>query len=186
MRVKPIIFNTQMVQAILSGEKHYTRRVIKYDTKSLLSSPYHESHPEVSDKHIVGKLCIPPYRVGDILYVRESFNPGEQRILYRADCPNAKDLKWTPAIYMPKTAARLWLKVTSIRVERLREITEDGAIAEGMQGNTSPQDKQIPAVERFSSLWDTTISKSVLDQYGWLANPWVWVIGFKVTQKPSS
>ncbi|MGM9936620.1 MAG: hypothetical protein ACI38A_04695 [Candidatus Ornithomonoglobus sp.] len=71
---KPILFNTEMVRAILDGRKTVTRRVIKHDTDAILNSPYRKEHPKVSDKQIIGKLCLPPYNVGDILYVRETWH----------------------------------------------------------------------------------------------------------------
>lgn len=94
-----------------------------------------------------------------------------------------KRLKWHPSIHMPKEAARIWLKCTDVRVERLQEITEIGATKEGCVydveyalGNT--------AKGHFKKLWDSTIKKSALDTYGWNANPWVWVIEFERCEKP--
>lgn len=72
MSIKPILFNTDMVRAILDGRKTVTRRVVKHDVNAILNSPYHKEHPEVEDKQIISKLCMSPYQPGDILYVRES------------------------------------------------------------------------------------------------------------------
>lgn len=87
---------------------------------------------------------------------------------------------------MPKEAARIWLKVTNVRVEQLQDITEDGAEAEGVIDNRgfihSPEneyDRIYTAREHFIEIWDRTIKKSDLDSYGWDANPWVWVIEFE-------
>ena len=92
---------------------------------------------------------------------------------------------------MPKEAARIWLKVTDVRVERLQDITEDGAEAEGAMDNRgfihSPEneyDRIYTAREHFIGIWDRTIKKSDLDRYGWDANPYVWVIEFERCEKP--
>ena len=85
--------------------------------------------------------------------------------------------KWKPSIYMPKDAARIWLKVTDVRVERLQDMTDDDAEAEGCFDYTS-------TALGFFDVWDSTIKKSDLDRYGWNANPWVWVIKFERCEKP--
>lgn len=229
MAIKPILFNTEMVRAILDGRKSCTRRLVKNDVEAVLNSPYHKAHPEVEDKQIISKLCNPPYQPGDILYIRETWawcpcwdcgldveeigcgHEEEQRYndekkehgcyIYRASCADNEYPSvdtWHPSIHMPKEAARIWLKVTDVRVERLHEITEDGALREGAQGircdhaglgvygctdcmNTGWIEP--PQVE-FMQIWDSTIKKSDLDIYGWDANPWVWVIEFERCEKP--
>ncbi len=218
MAIKPILFNTEMVRAILEGKKTCTRRLVKHDVESILNSPYHKKHPEVEDRQIISKLCQPPYQPGDILYVRETFawcpcwDCGFDTIpdgcrhpviydskkrehgcyMYRASCedneyPSADT--WHPSIHMPKEAARIWLKVTNVRVERLQEISEDGAKAEGANfkngKNVGFEEKMNrTAIERFTEIWNSTIKKSDLDRYGWDANPWVWVIEFERCEKP--
>lgn len=223
MSEKPILFNTEMVRAILGGRKTCTRRLIKHNVDAVLNSPYHKKHPEVEDKQIISKLCLPPYQPGDILYVRETWawcpcwdcmddavqgrcEYGEHRIydgkkghgcyMYRASCedneyPTADT--WHPSIHMPKDAARIWLNVTEVRVERLQEITEDGAILEGAIDNRgfihAPDDEYNTihsAKEHFIDIWNSTIKKSDFDRYGWDANPWVWVITFEPCEKPNS
>lgn len=94
--------------------------------------------------------------------------------------------EWKQSLFMPKEAARIWLKVTNVRVEQLQDITEDGAEAEGVIDNRgfihSPEneyDRIYTAREHFIEIWDRTIKKSDLDSYGWDANPWVWVIEFE-------
>lgn len=92
--------------------------------------------------------------------------------------------KWKPSIYMPKEAARIFLKVTDVRAERLHEIDDEGAKAEGSNfkngKNVGFEEKmKRSAVDRFAEIWDSTIKKSDLDRYGWEANPWVWVIEFE-------
>ena len=223
MSEKPILFNTEMVRAILDGRKTCTRRLIKHNVDAMLNSPYHKGHPEVEDKQIISKLCLPPYQPGDVLYVRKTWawcpcwdcmedavqgrcEYGEHRIyhdgkkehgcyMYRASCkdneyPTADT--WHPSIHMPKDAARIWLKVTEVRVERLQEITEDGAILEGAIDNRgfihAPDDEYNTihsAKEHFIDIWNSTIKKLDFDRYGWDANPWVWVIAFEPCEKPS-
>lgn len=202
--MKPILFNTEMVRAILDGRKSCTRRIVKHDVEAILNSPYHKEHPEVEDEQIISKLCIPPYQPGDILYVRETFIQAAANIFwYKADDKlwMSKDLLWKPSIHMPKKAARIWLKVTDVRVERLQEITEEQACMEG----TDPWDEACyenngwhptlsdpdsggdpNMIDGFHKLWNSTIKESDLDRYGWNANPWVWVIEFERCDKPES
>lgn len=199
MATKPILFNTQMVRAILDGRKTCTRRIVK---------PQPTAH--------YGMQCIkPPYQPGDILYVRETWSlrfDGE-KYFYRADKNTSReekrlldynDVKWRPSIHMPKEAARIWLKVTNVRVERLQEITEAQTEEEGflftppclhrtgenycdIDGSCGSKIKycDMSAGELFGKvLWDSTIKKSDIDIYGWDANPWVWVIEFERCEKP--
>ena len=199
MATKPILFNTQMVRAILDGRKTCTRRIVK---------PQPTAH--------YGVQCIkPPYQPGDILYVRETWSlrfDGE-KYFYKADKNTSReekrlldynDVKWRPSIHMPKEAARIWLKVTNVRVERLQEITEAQTEEEGflftppclhrtgenycdIDGPCGSKIKycDMSAGELFGKvLWDSTIKKSDIDIYGWDVNPWVWVIEFERCEKP--
>ena len=143
-----------------------------------------------------------PYQPGDILYVRETwehfeccccegdehgncYREPQQSVLnkrcgcymYRATDEIYGDARWHPSIHMPKEAARIWLKVTDVRVERLQDMTDDDAEAEGCFDYTS-------TALGFPDVWDSTIKKSDLDSYGWDANPWVWVIEFERCEKP--
>lgn len=129
------------------------------------------------------RMWIPPYHTDDILYVRETYKrnmDGYSGIdfggyIYKADCKrNFKDNynPWKPSIHMPKEAARIFLKVTDVRVERLQDITDEQAEKEGCNDYTS-------TALGFCYLWDSTIKKSDIDRYGWDANPWVWVIEFE-------
>lgn len=228
MAIKPILFNTDMVQAILNGRKTVTRRLVKHDVDAILNSPYHKEHPEVEDKQIISKLCMTPYQPGDILYVRETWgicnlNDDENiaYIVYKASeneedegyrevrLPNDKFEKmydsmaenspdWRPSIHMPKEAARIWLKVKNVRVERLKDMTDKDALKEGAQGvkcdhaglgaygctdcmNTGWLE---PPILEFMGIWNSTIKKSDIDRYGWDASPWVWVIEFERCEKP--
>lgn len=197
MSTKPILFNTEMVRTILGGRKTCTRRLIKHNVDAMLNSPYHKEHPEVEDKQIISKLCLPPYQPGDVLYVRETWSEWTGGYVYKAwNSPFPQtgaylEEKWHPSIHMPKDAARIWLKVTEVRVERLQDITEDGAILEGAIDNRgfihAPDDEYNhihSAKEHFMNIWNSTIKKSDLDRYGWDANPWVWVITFEPCEKP--
>lgn len=195
MAIKPILFNTEMVRAILDGRKSCTRRVIKHNVDAILNSPYHMEHPEVEDAWLIKKLCRPPYEPGDILYVRETWcglpvnEAGHMRghtiYYYKADGelrPKGWRGTWHPSIHMPKEAARIWLKVTDVRVERLQKITEVQAQAEGC--NSGLLTGACTARGQFEDLWNTTIKKSDIDRYGWQANPHVWVIQFEQCEKP--
>ena len=183
MSEKPILFNTEMVRAILDGRKSCTRRIIKQDVDAMLNSPFHKEHPEVTDAQIINKLCHAPYQIGDILYVRETWSEWEDGYVYKAwnePFPQPGEfpaMKWHPSIHMPREAARIWLKVTDVRVERLQDMTDDDAEAEGCFDYTS-------TALGFPDVWDSTIKGSDLDRYGWDANPWVWVIEFERCEKP--
>ena len=188
MTIKPILFNTEMVRAILDGRKSVTRRVVKHDTNEILNSPYHKKHPEVEDKQIISKLCMPPYQTEDVLYVRETWclRYDGEKYFYKADKNTQLEEKqlvdydhvsWKASIHMPKEAARIWLKVKGVRVERLQDITDEQAEKEGCNDYTS-------TALGFSYLWDSTIKRTEIDRYGWDANPWVWVIDFEQCEKP--
>ncbi|MFR2103904.1 MAG: hypothetical protein ACLS4R_04400 [Roseburia inulinivorans] len=223
MAIKPILFNTEMVQAILDGRKNCTRRMVKPqpDEKHTYPLGFVTDSTEKKEVGCFGfgineyggsiKYANPQYQPGDILYVRETWErfecwncDGDERgncpkepkksvldktcgcYMYRATDEISGDAKWHPSIHMPKEAARIWLKVTNVRVEQLQDITEDGAEAEGVIDNRgfihSPEneyDRIYTAREHFIEIWDRTIKKSDLDSYGWDANPWVWVIEFE-------
>ena len=208
MAIKPILFNTEMVRAILDGRKSCTRRIVKHDVEAILNSPYHKEHPEVEDEQIISKLCIPPYQPGDILYVRETWQylyelDGNEQVVedtgkyyYAATDTIPFDtyvdasgvtherVPWRPSIHMPKEAARIWLKVTNVRVERLQEITPQGAWKEGARCSClHPVPDCAGNKTAFVNIWNSTIKKSDIDRYGWDANPWVWVIEFEC-EKP--
>ena len=203
MAIKPILFNTDMVRAILDGRKTCTRRVVKPQWEECPHCKY------VHNEYIYDKLAgnvycarcgyplVPerkaPYQPGDILYVRETWYKRLEGYMYRADYSdtekfyrNGKEIKmkWHTSIHMPKEAARIWLKVTDVRVERLQDITEDGAKAEGANWkngkNVGWEEKmRRTAVERFAEIWESTIKKADKHIHGWNANPWVWVIEFE-------
>lgn len=198
-RVLPVLFNTDMVRAILDGRKTVTRRLIKHDVDAILNSPYHKEHHEVEDKQIISKLCMPPYQPGDILYIRETWcrNPNYKEYYYKTRPSGIPPygLKWKPSIHMPKEAARIWLKVKDVRVERLQDIPHDGALKEGIhfcecpdgftwKPETDMHNCYITPMGAMQALWNSTIKKSDIDRYGWDANLWVWVIEFERCEKP--
>lgn len=206
MAIKPILFNTEMVRAILDGRKSCTRRICKdaneytvpdmefYNADKRTYAVHNFADKEHTEQlSISERTCsICP---GDILYVRETWNKDLSRYMYRANYSdtekfyrNGKEvqIKWKPSIHMPKEAARIWLKVTDVRVERLQEITAESALTEGADkyihaNGTLNEDQTITS---FIGIWNSTIKKADLDRYGWNASPWVWVIEFERCEKP--
>lgn len=206
MIIKPILFNAEMVRAILDGRKSCTRRINKdaneytvpdmdfYNADRRTYAVHNFADKEQMEQlSTAERTC--PICPGDLLYVRETWCKGylmnaKERYYYKAD-DNDFLCTWHPSTNMPKQAARIWLRVMDVRVERLQEITEDGAKAEGAIDNRgfihSPEneyDRIYTAREHFAKIWDSTIKKSDLDRYGWNANPWVWVIEFERCEKP--
>lgn len=223
---KPILFNTEMVQAIKAGRKTQTRRLVK---EIPLHAPYFElcdGEPFACDMygdwHPAERFCrIQP---GDILWVRETWckgrieygeEPDGRNVPYIGQCTGddriihkewalrndigLEDVVWKPSIHMPKAAARIFLRVKDVRVERLQEITVLDAINEGCSGTICDHADAHPTLgctdcyntgwleapdAEFAQLWDTTIKPSALDKHGWNANPWVWVIEFEQIEKP--
>ena len=186
MSIKPILFNTEMVRAILEGRKGATRRSVKgyipddavWGYTAFTPKGYISCRGTFADgyKGIFFKL---PCESGDILYVRETWKKAPNGYYYYEDWQKddiADVTKWKPSIHMPKEAARIWLKVTDVRVERLQDITSEQISREGVEVEyphvLNGEEKRYA----FSTLWNSTIKKSDLDRYGWNANPWVWVI----------
>ncbi len=210
MSEKPILFNTEMVRAILDGRKTCTRRIVKIqpDGKHTFPLGFVTDSTEKKEVGCFGfgineyggsiQYAKSQYQPGDILYVRETWMDYAGLTMYKADCDiyrldslNFAGFGWHPSIHMPREAARLWLKVTDVKVERLQEITEDGAKSEGAIDSRgfilSPDNeynRMHTAREHFAEIWNSTIKKSDLDRYGWDANPWVWVIEFERCEKP--
>ena len=197
MAIKPILFNTEMVRAILDGRKTCTRRL----PRKQIEEKYIEYDEWVQAVAVPGCTYLrekefytqyPPYQPGDLMYVRETFiQVAAHTFWYKADDNSwiSEGLHWKPSIHMPKEAARIWMKVTDVRVERLQDITEDGAKAEGANWkngkNVGWEEKmKRTATERFAEIWNSTIKKSDLDRYGWDANPYVFVIEFSKIDKP--
>jgi hypothetical protein len=234
IKSRPILFSTQMVKSILEDKKTITRRIIKEKPDYFIncvegkplsiglsgSCSFFGAVINGEDKTII---C--PYgKVGDVLWVRETWwkapNNCSYTALYKADFPmvyygtewdpnekvvlEAKDYKFKPSIHMPKDYARIFLKITNIRVERLKDISEEDAIAEGIEnfydnttiGATAYRNytvtkkdiKESPwnivandAVESFQTLW-----QSINGSDSWKENPFVWVIEFEKTEKPKN
>ena len=194
MAIKPILFNTEMVRAILDGRKDATRRIVKgfipddavWGYTAFTPKGYISCRGTFADGY-GEKFFKLPCEPGDILYVRETFIQAAAHIFwYKADDKPwmSKGLRWKPSIHMPKEAARIWLKVTDVRVERLQEITSEQISREGVEVEyphvLNGEEKRYA----FSALWNSTIKKSDLDRYGWDANPYVWVISFERCAKP--
>lgn len=198
---KPILFNSEMVRAILEGRKSCTRRVIKpqpqiccadgYIYDKIAKNLYCKGcgNPFINSKY---KECMSKYQVGDYLYVRETWAENNFGLFFRADYPqdNCPEMecneKWRPSIHMPKVAARIFLRVTDVRVERLQDITNDDCHKEGIDESGSANfgshynpRKYDFSIEKYHTLWDTTIKPADIPLYGWGANPWVWAIEFE-------
>ena len=232
MAIKPILFDkqisTEMVRAILDGRKCCTRRINKdandyvvpdmdfYDSDKRTYAVHNYADKEHTDKlSIAERIC--PICPGDILWVRETWclRYDGEKYFYKADKNTPREEKqlidydhtsWKPSIHMPKEAARIWLKVTDVRVERLQDIDEDGVWNEGFRftppcltivsadGHTCDLDGPCESHVKYCDmtmgelfgreLWDKTIKKPDIDRYGWDASPWVWVIEFERCEKP--
>jgi hypothetical protein len=221
--MKPILFNTEMVRAILDGRKTTTRRVIKLPD-GFSGNPVGNASDENNPLGFmwVGGIKRPTYSVGDILYVRETFakyNCAENECIM-ADysgcngCTHTKDgycyvykssheydvnVKWKPSRFMPKEAARIFLRVTGVRAERLQDITDvwkEGIYPWGLSSNKAekmwcnythkidPKAGVASNEGEFAAYWDCITPKDKLDTYGWDANPWVWVVEFEKCEKP--
>lgn len=191
MAIKPILFNTKMVRAILDGRKDATRRIVKgfipddavWGYTAFTPKGYISCRGTFADGY-GEKFFKLPCESGDILYVRETWKKAPNGYYYYEDWQRndiADVTKWKPSIHMPKEAARIWLKVTDVRVERLQEITEVQAQAEGC--NSGLLTGACTARGQFEDLWNSTVKKSDIDRYGWDANPWVWVIEFERCEK---
>ena len=190
--IKPMLFNSEMVRAILEGRKSVTRRVVKPQPIAAVKTLYRKDETNFWRTH--GADCWYEFRApcapGDILWVRETWAKSMAgTFMYRADDKAIMVERWHPSIHMPREAARIFLRVTGVRVERLQEITPQQAMAEGQPrctgsiticgGSTSCQSCEGSfgnARQWFSEVWDSTIDPKDRAAYGWNANPWVWVI----------
>lgn len=196
--IRPILFNTDMVKAILDGRKTVTRRCVKAKSKNACGFyvtfrksdnafmgvyDYDENEMQYDNQQTQ------PAYLGDILYVRETWNKCGKGYRYKVDWEKdgiADITKWRPSIHMPKEAVRIWLKVTDVRVERLQDISGMDVLKEGVNSHVHPEADYFDVNQRemFQSLWNSTIDKKQIDTYGWEANPWVWVIEFERCEKP--
>lgn len=195
---KPIPFYTEMVRAIQDGKKTVTRRKAKPQPPKEANGIYERMDNgnfqlKVAPYETIYDYEIkPPYETGDYLYVQETWAIvgsvllNEWRYVYEADGKGKQCFDksfWKSLKHMPKEAARIFLRVTDVRVERLQDINGYGVLAEGVNnGKSNPtmgarwENMQLMA---FSELWNSTVKKSDLECYGWNANPWVWVISFE-------
>lgn len=196
MAIKPILFNSEMVRAILDGRKDATRKIVKgfipddavWGYTAFTPKGYISCRGTFADGY-GEKFFKLPCEPGDILYVRETWCKGylmnaKERYYYKAD-DNDFLCTWHPSTNMPKQAARIWLRVMDVRVERLQEITAESALTEGADkyihaNGTLNEDQTITS---FIGIWNSTIKKSDIDRYGWDANPYVWVIEFERCEK---
>lgn len=193
--MKPILFNTEMVEAILEGRKTVTRRAIKpryrddevgFQVITTKSGEF--IRVEKIDENECGifpdgteRYVHPPYQPGDSLWVRETWMQEGDVFRYKAGFYD-KERRWRPSIHMPKEAARLFLQVKDVRVEQLQDI------------NLAPPGPESPVIKEgfkhtsdFIAAWEKTIRRSDRSVYGWEANPWVWVIEFeRITREEAS
>ena len=228
MAIKPILFNAEMVRAILDGRKSCTRRLVKPQPDEKHTYPLGFVTDSTEKKEVgcfgfgIGEYggsiqyAKPQYHTDDVLYIRETWTEECGKYYYRADydsdyldpcetlsggypasCRNhpgcdgcmatSTRIHWHPSIHMPKEAARIWLKVTGVRMERLQEITEVGIQKEGVEVDPKECAGKFDFISElfllFQRLWNSTIKKSDIDRYGWDANPWVWVIEFERCEK---
>lgn len=214
MKESPIIFNTEMVQAILEGRKTQTRRIFK-DHPRLASDVSKVDLAMWFNDYDEYILSFSQYgKTGDLLWVKETFqrnfssHVSHQGYLYKTDigfkdvnyriwCYEKKgeyfdhydrQFSWKPSIHMPKAAARIWLKITDIRIERLMDISNEDAIAEGIKIvgkyryknylKDLNKDFFLSPLPSFRSLFESINGEQI-----WKANPWVWVITFEKIEK---
>lgn len=201
MKIRPILFSLPMVQAILDGRKTQTRRVVKIAPPNF---DIDNAHAWEQDEYI--NRC--PYgKVGDVLWVRETWshsfdydNGGLDKTNFYHKASHAhfdpQPDKWKPSIHMPFEAARIFLEITNVRVERLMDISEQDAINEGVERkehcglasctwyrNYMYKDVCFQftyPTHSFQSLWQFINGSESL-----IANPWVWVLEFKRINKPT-
>ncbi|AHA17469.1 TPA: hypothetical protein ACXLB5_000192 [Pseudomonas aeruginosa] len=199
-RERPILFNDQMVRAILEGRKTVTRRAVKDTGFYAIDAAIHGNEVALREREALSTRC-PFGQPGDRLWVREtwglqvrSYGGGAgEFIVYRATNPDAiycrssegreYPVKWKPSIHMRRHSSRILLEITAVRVERLQDISEEQALAEGVRGEPCDHARQAcsdigcwgdTAKGAFGFLWEQLNGAGA-----WQANPWVWVIEFK-------
>lgn len=198
--MKQILFNTEMVQGIMAGTKTVTRRLIRpqppKDAQLSMGANMDVCHAfdgALDHRPNDRRVYMAPYKPGDILYVRETWAKCQnaESYVYKADFNGYAaevfypSIKWHPSIHMPKEAARIFLRVTDVRVERLKDIDGEGAEAEGVIEINNPLIREDKATydayarRLFAITWENTVEKDKQGLYGWNANPWVWVIEFE-------
>lgn len=228
-----MLFNTEMVQALLDDRKGATRRIVKgyipddaiWGYTAFTPKGYISCRGTFVDGY-GEKFFKLPCAKGDIIYVRETWKcwrahryEATADIMFRAggdgvqlqfengntDSINRFDYdrfvnkwfshngEWKPSLFMPKEAARIWLKIRDVRVERLQDMTEEDAKREGCaawyheyRGAVFGDEdaEEGTAMDMFKDIWHSTIKKADIQLYGWENNPWVWVIEFERCEKP--
>lgn len=173
-KIKPILFNTPMVIAIIAGIKTQTRRLIGAGHVASLDYPLRKHHPELTDADYLTQFCVGKYQKRDNLYVRETWGTWSPtlgtlpKVYYRADGDAPDGIEWRPSIHMPKELARIFLRVTDVRAERLKSITTHDVLREGCSN-----------LDDFIKTWNDTINPAERERYSWWCNPWVWVYTFE-------
>lgn len=210
MKERPIIFSAPMVRAILDGRKTQTRRVVKLTDSGRVKESGSPRNWHLDDPHAV--MACPYGVPGDRLWVRETWQAffadevpasrprgprhtmgipaqpeRESFVFYRADGDlshpeDGSEAIWLSPLHMPRWASRLTLEIVSVRVERVQEISEEDARAEGVRVWEEWQSRDLPAVlnmhdprDAYAQLWDSINAKRA----PWESNPWVWVIEFR-------
>ncbi|EEJ0059556.1 hypothetical protein YG08_002226 [Salmonella enterica subsp. enterica] len=208
MKERGMIFNGEMVRAILDGRKTQTRRPIKWKQTRFTEMAERDDGslwPWAEDCERGGDIwfACPFGEVGDRIWLRETFRVHSRAtdvatLVYRASVRNswteqthrvpvavcnkpATPEKWTPSIHMPRWASRLLLEITNVRVERLNNISYDDAISEGIKQEWTCIDPGLGLYAHENDVQDDyeTLWKSIYGEESWDANPWVWVIEFK-------
>ncbi len=181
MKERPILFNTEMVRAIIDGRKTQTRRVIKKPLVEMINGCATYKESELIARCPFGKTK-------DILWVRETWceisNMFGYETIYKATPVDGLQIipKWKPSIFMPRKYSRITLEIINIRVEKLRDIKGEDVLAEGLEDDfiendrMSRHDEQERRRENFEKLWNSINAKL---GYDWDSDPWVWVIEFK-------
>lgn len=194
MNAKPILFSGSMVRALLAGNKTQTRRIIK--NHPLIDGGFTDEFIKLPENNVAAdcKYGAP----GDYLWVRETWQPDPEAgsnypevsvpsdsVCYAADIECARDYKWRPSIHMPRWASRLTLHITDVRVERLQDISEEDAKAEGVESPAYPAAgggwiayDDGKWADGFAALWE-----SIHGPGSWGANPWLWAISFRVIKQ---
>ena len=207
--IKPIPFNNDEVMAILDGQKTQTRKPVKkagwqvHNPTKRPSDPnwdnysigYGVSFSVSNDRMLTSKIIKPPCQPGDVLWVRETWaripetSPGN--LHYKASATEAdskwfkeKGWKWNPPITMPQEAARLFLCVKDVGLEKLQSISIDSIRAEGIRTEAVLKFNRIAAKKDYATMWNKRMSVGDVALYGWDVNPWVWVIAFERIEKP--
>ncbi len=208
MKERGMLFSAPMSRALLDGSKTQTRRAVAYFQRPKFKES--KDFPDmawgaIAQKHarwgfavfggtaeecataLAESGCCPHGKVGDRIWVRETFSEISCRLTYRADSDDGAHRmvkRWTPSIHMPRAASRILLEITNVRMERLNDISEADARAEGcsasgwMPSYSNPDNagggESVSAADAFAALWE-----SVYGAGSWAANPWVWAISFR-------